>query len=494
MGIRRLAVLFAILSACAYEEPTPDPSTPPTIGFEFPNSGADEMSGTVMLPVVLSKPSDEVVTVSYSVLGGGTATPVDDFQLGSNLLTFQPGDTRGEIPVDIVSDNNEMESAETFDIGLAAPHGALLDETRAIHEVLIADHTLPRVNFSTTTTQSDEGTPSMLTIELTAPSEGPSSVVIGINTAGMPDPIDIEDITLTEGTVVSIPPNATSVTVPIGEINDAFDEPDTEHATFELKGASQNLVLGANHLDTFTLADNDPTPTVAFSSATSNVNEDGTTATITVTLSAISARPITVDYNRREADDTADATDAVVNGTTLSFTPHSVGVTGDLTKTFTVSINNDTTDENAETVIVELANPNNNVTLANPTLHTLTINPDATDPPPTVGFTTTSQTVNEADTTVNIEVSLSEVSGKTATADFTIDAASTATNSSSGDYSLTPGTLTFTAGQLTANIAVAIHTNSPGNEPDETVILHLVTPSNATLNATSSTFTLTIKE
>jgi len=493
MGLSRLvSVALALVPAigCSYDSPGPSPDDPPTVGFEFDKSGADEESGTVMLPVVLSKSSTETITVTYTVLSGGTATPAEDFVVAATTLTFAPGETRAEIPVEIKSDTDETESDETIDIGLAMADGAELDPTRAIHEVKIADHILPRINFATASvdTQTSEDTPTVLSLTLTKPSEGESTVVMGVS-GGATDPVDTEDITLTEGTVVTIPDGAISVDVPIGDVDDAFDEPDNEHAVFEIKGASQNLVLGATKIANHTITDNDATPSLQFKVASSSINENGTSITIEVDLSAESARPITIDL-ASDNTSTADANDFTLSATSLTFNPHTTSATGDTVKTFDVTINNDNIDEDAETVVLDLLNPTN-ATVGATSQHTLTINADAADAA-SLQFTNTAVTVDEdLVTNVDVEVSLSNPSAKTVTVDFAIDAASTATNGD--DYDLTAGTVTFAPGDTKKNIAVKINRSSPSNEPDETVILNLSNVGNAALG-TNQQFTLTIIE
>src|SRR5205085_12270610 len=101
--------------------------------FEFDMSGADEQSGTVMIPVVLSRPADAEVTVDYALLNGNNATAGVDFTITPGQLTFAIGEYRKEVPVDIKDDHDETESVETFVIALSSPKGATLDEARAVH-------------------------------------------------------------------------------------------------------------------------------------------------------------------------------------------------------------------------------------------------------------------------------------------------------------------------------------------------------------------------
>jgi hypothetical protein len=50
--------------------------------LEVRNSGADEMTNSVMIPVVPSSPAETAVSVTYAV-AGGTATPGTDFTVAA---------------------------------------------------------------------------------------------------------------------------------------------------------------------------------------------------------------------------------------------------------------------------------------------------------------------------------------------------------------------------------------------------------------------------
>jgi hypothetical protein len=504
----RLAPLCALV-ACTYKEPDElvGPEAPPTIGFEFPTSGADEATGTVKIPVVLSKPSDVAVTATYAVLNGGggvvtMATPAQDFLVSGSTIQFAPGEVRATIDVQILSDTDETESDEQFAIALADPVGATLDADSLIHEVQISDHLLPRIRFMTaaTSTFTEGGAQTTLTLLLVnamdgmpQASEGDSTVVVGINPGT--NPPDTEDLAFVDGTQVMIPNGATSVDIDLAETNDAFDEEDIEDCILELKGASTNLVLNATDiLHPHEFADNDDPPDIKFDVVSSNVDENGATVLIAVSLTAESARTITVDYGANAGSTAAVTADAAIVGTSLTFDPHRVGVTGDTTKMITVNIVDDATDEDAEDLIIDLSNEVN-ANLVTPSSHTLTINADNTDPAPTVTFNDPDDTVDEDDGNNNgsTAVVLSAASGKMV--QVSMGVTGTATNGVDYVTIDDPTVLTFMPGTTQINVTVDVIRTDPSNEGTETVILDLKSPSNASLGApTTRTYTLTILE
>ena len=102
-----------------------------------------------------------------------------------------------------------------------------------------------------------------------------------------------------------------------------------------------------------------------FSGGAYSVNEAGGSATITVTLSSVSAYTATVHYATSNGTATAGSDYTTASGT-LTFAP---GITS---QAFVVPITDDTITEGNETVNLTLSNPNN-ATLGSSSTATLTI-------------------------------------------------------------------------------------------------------------------------
>ena len=99
---------------------------------------------------------------------------------------------------------------------------------------------------------------------------------------------------------------------------------------------------------------------------------------------------------------------------------------------------------------------------------------------PTVDFNTTSSSGAESVSSKAITVDLSSSS----TQNVTVDYAVTGTATGSGtDYTLANGTLTISAGSTSGTITIASIVNDTLDEPNETVIVTLSNPSNATLGS-----------
>ena len=220
-------------------------------------------------------------------------------------------------------------------------------------------------------------------------------------------------------------------------------------------------------------------PNIQFTSTSSSGSEGTTPANLGLTLSAVQAQDVTVDY---ELSGTATG-----SGIDYTLAPGTATITaGSTTANITAVIVDDSLNEANETMIVTISNPSN-ATLGSNTTHTYTISNN--DDLPTVAFTATSSSASEGTTPANLQLTLSAASGRNVTVDYMVTGG-TATGSGT-DYTLASGTATITAGNTTTNIAATIVDDSTG-ESNETIIVTLSSPSNATLGSnTVHTYTIT---
>jgi len=145
----------------------------------------------------------------------------------------------------------------------------------------------------------------------------------------------------------------------------------------------------------------------------------------------------------------------------------------------------DSLDEPNETVIVTLSNPSN-ATLGSDDTHTYTINDN--DDAPVVDFEAATSSGLESVSTKTITVDLSSVSAQNVTVNYAVTG--TATGSGT-DYTLANGTLTINAGSTSGTITVAGIVDDGTDEGNETVVLTLSSPSNATVGSDDvHTFTI----
>ena len=101
------------------------------------------------------------------------------------------------------------------------------------------------------------------------------------------------DYSLSAGTV-TIPAGSTTANLSLAIINDILDEND-ETVILTLTNPT-NATLGANQVYTYTITDNDATPSVSFTSAGQVSAGESGVMTITAQLSAVSSLAVTVPY------------------------------------------------------------------------------------------------------------------------------------------------------------------------------------------------------
>ena len=176
---------------------------------------------------------------------------------------------------------------------------------------------------------------------------------------------------------------------------------------------------------------------------------------------------MTVDY-AVTGTATGSGTDYTLANGTLTISA------GSTTGLITIAgIIDDSLDEADETVIVTLSNPSN-ATLGSDKVHTYTITDN--DNAPVVDFNTTSSSGAESVSSQAITVDLSAASSQNVTVDYAVTG--TATGSGT-DYTLANGTLTINSGTSSGTITIASIVNDTLDEDNETVILTLSNPSNA---------------
>ena len=221
-------------------------------------------------------------------------------------------------------------------------------------------------------------------------------------------------------------------------------------------------------------------PIVDFNITSSNGAESVSSAALTVDLSFASTQNVTVDY-AVTGTATGSGTDYTLANGTLTISA------GSTSGTITIAgIVNDSLDEANETVIVTLSNPSN-ASLGSDSVHTYTITDN--DSTPVVDFNTTSSSGAESTSSKALTVDLSAASAQNVTVDYAVTG--TATGSGT-DYTLANGTLTISAGATSGTITIASIVDDALDEVNETVIVTLSNPSNATLGSDSvHTYTIT---
>ncbi|OVE82769.1 hypothetical protein BVY03_00165 [bacterium K02(2017)] len=217
-------------------------------------------------------------------------------------------------------------------------------------------------------------------------------------------------------------------------------------------------------------------PIVTLSLAGSPLAENGGVATVTANLTNTFASNVTIDLGL-----TGSATN------TTDYTPSAVQIViaAGLTGSVTLTGVDDALDEINETVIVDITGVTNGSESGTQQV-TATITDD--DAPPTVQFTSSGNTTDEATNQI-ITAQLSATSGKNVSVPITLGG-----NATSGgvDYSAATIPISINAGQITNTVTVTM-VDDLIDEDNETATFTIGSPTNATAGATS-VYTATITD
>jgi hypothetical protein len=261
-----------------------------------------------LLPVILSAPNTNVVTVEY-VMGADTTAwghGIDWDLVDANnanapikkgILTFPIGVTNQNVKIRIYPDAL-IEGSEMAVIELRNPTGCRLSTSRNPHDLTILDNTnnyaAPRVMFLTGTSSVEEhdATAPLLMVGLDRPAFTTVTVNYAVSggtaTAG-------SDFTLSSGTLTFLA-GETSKSIPLAVINDIAVE-SSETVIVSLSPPT-GAVLGPIPAHTVTILDNDTgTPEVIVTATDATATENGDTGAFTITrTSGGAANALTVDY------------------------------------------------------------------------------------------------------------------------------------------------------------------------------------------------------
>lgn len=176
------------------------------------------------------------------------------------------------------------------------------------------------------------------------------------------------DYTAAKGTL-TFGPGEVEKQFSVAITDDTADEND-ETVNLTLSNPTNQATLGTPSAAFLRIIDNEVPPgaagTLQFSAAEYSVNENAGSAIVTVARTGGTAGTVTVSYTTSDGSATANSDYTPASGT-LTFAD------GETTKSFSVSVTDDTSAEPDETVLLSLSNPAGGATLGSPSRATLTI-------------------------------------------------------------------------------------------------------------------------
>ena len=451
--------------------------------FVISDASRSEDGGSMTFTVTASPAPTSQISVNYATVTN-TAISGTDFTATSGTLNFFSGDTSKNITVNILNDNL-AEADEDFTVTLTNAVDALIGDGQgtgtiidddsggggqsglSINDNAITEGAAGAVKFTVTLTPTPTA---KVTVKY--------ATVNGTALAG-------SDYSAKNGTLTFFA-GQTTKNVWVGVKNDSVAE-DEETFILRLSNPTNATIAKADGITTIT---DDETGGGGGGQSGLSINDNAITegaagaVKFTVTLTPAPTSKVTVKY-------------ATVNGTALAGSDYSAKngtltfFAGQTTKNVWVGVKNDSVAEDEETFILQLSNPTNATIAKADGITTITDDETGGGGGGQSGLSINDNAITEgAAGAVKFTVTLtpaptSKVTVKYATVNGTALAGS--------DYSAKNGTLTFFAGQTTKNVWVGVKNDSVA-EDEETFILRLSNPTNATIAKADGITTITDDE
>lgn len=445
------------------------------------NYFVNEGDGTATLTVIRSGGSSGTVSAFYYTTPV-TATPGLNYITVSNSVSFADGQTNRTISVPLI-DNNVSQGTEIFNVTLVTNiNSGITLGYPSNASVFIADNDSGFSFLTATNKLLETAGPASVTVQRIGPTNSTASINYathdGTALAGTNYTATSGTLTFTPGQVLK------SIQIPV------MDDPQvTGDLLFTVVLSTNSSSLGAQlaYPSTNTVIIQDADAGLSFTNSSMIVRRDAGFAVVTVVCSNPSIEPVIIDSNTvplsvqyTTADGTAvGGVDYLPTSGTMLFT------NGNGTNTFNVPIINNSSVVGDRTFNLRLFNPTLPGRLVAPSNETVTI----VDANAGIRFSKPAYSVNKTESSALINVYRTGLTDTVATVSFA------ATNGSAIDgvnYYSTNGTLVFTNGVTNQTFSVQI-IDTPAVQPNKTVLLQLLSPSNSVITAPGAA-TLTIRD
>jgi MFS family permease len=313
--------------------------------------GNDDATRAVFA-VILSRPVASNVTVSFAT-ADGTAVAGTDYMATNGTLTFAPGRTAAEVPVQVNGDWVDEGMSETFSLNLSDAVNAAIGNAQAKANIIDNDGVRDLSIADAGVQEGTQGiTQALFRVSLSHPGALSTTVMFatsnGTATAG-------SDYVATTGTL-TIPAGRTNGVIAVRVKGDEAKEGAGETFHISLSNAVNAVVVNSNAVGT--IIDDDGVLSLSIKDATMMEGTQGTTqAVFAVTLGRPCASTVTVDFATADGTAVADADYTPMCGT-LVIPP------GQTNSVIIVTVNGDWEDEwPSEYFYLNLSNAVNAVVL-----------------------------------------------------------------------------------------------------------------------------------
>ena len=436
-------------------------ATPGTPAVSVSDVVVDETGRSATFFVSLDRPANGLVTLGYAS-ADDTAQVGQDYRQAVGTLTFAPGEMVKTVTVDLIDDGLAETDERLQLLLLSNVSGASVADGVGVATIGANDAaptSTPQV-LSWPLAAGEGDTFASFVVQLSAPSGNEVSVNY---TQQNETAANGSDYNYHFGTLV-FAPGETTKSLSIALLNNTVAEA-TESFWLDLYGPV-NAIVPQRYTPAL-IIDNDTvagTPAISISDAI--VDESAQLARFFIALDRPATSTVSVAY--ATADETAaGGQDYRAGAGSLSFAP------GEVVKTVSVDLFDDSIAETDEHFALRLSNPNG-ATLADDRGVALIARND-TPPSGTPQIISRPVAVGEDETFATFVVQLSEPSVNEVRVNYT-QQNETAANGS--DYNYHFGTLVFAPGQTAKSLSVALLNNTAA-EPTEMFWLDLYSPVNA---------------
>lgn len=420
------------------------------------------------LTVNLSAPSGYTVTVDYAS-ADGTATSPGDYTAATGTLTFVPGETSKMVPVALLGDA-VAEFDERLSVSLSNPSNATIGTADGDLSILNDDGVFSGITIDDVIVAEGNAGTSLATFTVTLSEASTSDITVdyvatdGTATLGGDASSGGLDFVAASGSLTFLA-GETTKTIDV-TINGDFVFESDETFTVNLSNPVNGGIIDAEGLGSIT--NDDTAPEISLGDVAVAEGASGTrAASFVVTLSAPSGLETSVEF--ATADGTASEPDDYTAATGTLLIP-----AGETSAIVMVSVQGDLSNEDNETIELNLSNPDNATIDDAQGIGTITND----DPVPqvSIGDVTVAEG-NSGTRTASFSVSLSAPSGR----DVSIDWATANGSALAGqDYVAASGTLDFQAGTDVQVVTVTVNGDTQ-DELNEEFVVNLSNPVNAAI-------------
>ena len=440
----------------------------PVISLSSSASTVSEANASVTLTVTATPASSSVITVNLAETGTASGGGVD-YSLGAGVLNISAGSTTATTSITAV-DDGIYDPAETVIIDISSVSGGGATESGSQQETVTItdDEGAPTVSLSVDSNTVSEGDGvGARTVTVTLSNTASDNVTVGLSTSGTTTGGGVDYKLNSNSLLIAAGSTTASTTLDISE--DLLIE-GTETIIVDISSVTNSIGITENGVQTETinLTDNEAGPTVSISSS-SPIAENGGVSTVTASMSAAAAQSTTINLL---FSGTAD------NGTDYLRSASSITIAaGNTSGSITVTGVNDSFNDEAETVIVDIdtVSGGNGASESGTQRETITITDD--DPAPTVSLSISVASVTESAgaNAVTLTATMSAVAESSTS--VTLSLSGTATEGAGTDYTINSSTITIAAGNTTGTAQLSILEDSFSEVPNETIVVDIASVS-----------------